>query len=265
MKKRHLRNLLAVTLLVTVAPAASSEDLNYGFLEATPMGSWQLSENTNIDHKGRETVAETRTSLVGEETRDGEKHYWIEVEINSFKVKNGKRKPAGDTIIFKSLVAESAFEADPANAVNNLQAFGKEMIMQTGDENPIRMTGAGGMADSMMQAMGTKVSYTYDFVGDEDVTVRGGSFSARKIEGTGTTEMKVIFKKIVVTSSNTAWISDQVPFGMVRAEGESTTNGKKSTHSSELLEYGDSGAVSKITKTPEDLPAMPDLKGIFKQ
>jgi hypothetical protein len=257
--------MLVVMLLAMVATPASSEVLNYDFLEGTPIGSWQLREDTTTDHKGRQTVAETRSSLVGEEVRDGEKHYWIEMEMNTFKVKKGKRKPTGDTIIFKSLVAESAFKDDPANAVNNLRAFGKEMIMQTGDQNPIRITGAGGMAQSMMQAMGTEISYTYDFVGDEDVTVKAGSFPARKIQGTGAVEMKVVFKKISVTSSNTAWLSDQVPFGMVKSEGESITNGKTSTHSSELLEYGDSGAVSKITKTPEDLPAMPNMKDIFKQ
>ena len=265
MRKRYLKNMLVVMLLTLVATPALSEGLNFDFLESTPMGSWQLREDMTTDHKGRQTVAETRSSLVGEETRDGEKHYWIEMEMNTFKVKKGKRKPAGDTVIFKSLVAESAFKDDPANAVNNLRAFGKEMIMQSGDQNPIRMTGAGGMAQSMMQAMGTKISYSYDFVGDEDVTIKAGSFPARKIQGTGTTEMQVMFKKISVTSSNTAWLSDQVPFGMVKAEGESTTNGKTSTHSSELLEFGNSGAVSKITKTPEDLPAMPSMKDIFKQ
>ncbi|MGI9289618.1 MAG: hypothetical protein ACR2P1_29915 [Pseudomonadales bacterium] len=265
MTKRFFTHTLVAILLAIAATAASSEGLDYNFLQATPIGSWQLREDVNIDHKGRQTVAETRSSLVGEEMRDGEKHYWIEMTMNSFKVKKGKRKPSGDTVIFKSLVPESVFQDDPANAVNNLRAFGKEMIIQTGDQDPIRMTGAGGMAESMMQAMGTKISYTYNFVGDEDVTVKAGSFPTRKIQGTGSTEMKVIFKKISVTSSNTAWISDRVPFGMVKAEGESTTNGKKSTHSSELIEYGDSGAVSQITKTPEELPAMPNMKDLFGQ
>ena len=265
MRNRYLKNMLVVVLLTMLATPAFSEGLNYNFLESTPIGSWQLREDITTDHKGRQTIAETRSSLVGEETRDGEKHYWIEMEMNTFDVKKGKRKPAGDTVIFKSLVPESAFTDDPANAMNNLRAFGKEIIMQSGDEHPIRMTGAGGMAESMMQAMGTKISYSYNVVGDEDVTVRAGSFPARKIQGTGTTEMQVMFKKISVTSSNTAWLSDQVPFGMVKAEGESVTNGKTSAHSSELLEYGDSGAVSQITKTPEELPAMPDLKDLLKR
>lgn len=265
MRKRYLRHMLVVMLLAMVATPASSQVLNYDFLKSTPIGSWQLRADMNTDHKGRQTVAETRTSLVGEEMRDGERHYWIEIEMNTFKIKKGKRKPSGDTMVFKSLVAESAFTDDPANAVNNIRAFGKEMIMQSGDQDPIRITGAGGMAESMMQSMGTKISYTYDLIGDEDVTVPAGSFPARKIQGTGTAEMKVIFKKVSVTSNNTAWLSDQVPFGMVKSEGESITNGKTSSHSSELLEYGDSGAVTQITKTPEDLPAMPNMKDIFKQ
>jgi len=265
MRKRTLKNMLVVMLLAMVATPASSQVLQYDFLNTTPIGSWQLREDTNTDHKGRQTVSVTRTSMVGEEVRDGEKHYWIEMEMNTFKIKKDKRKPTGDTIIFKSLVAESAFKDDPANAVNNLRAFGKEMIMQTGDQDPVRMTGAGGMAESMMQAMGTKISYSYEMVGDEDVTVQAGSFPARKMQGTGSAEMKVIFKKISVTSTNTAWLSDRVPFGMVKSEGESITNGKTSTHSTELLEYGESGAVTKITKTPQDLPAMPSMKDLLKQ
>ncbi len=263
MKIRIWTTALLAMLLASATTTASAEGLEYNFLEATPIGSWQLREDTSIDHKGRQTVMETRSSLLGEEMRDGQKYYWIEMSMQPFEVKRGKRKPSGDTIIFKSLVAESAFQDDPANALNNVRAFGKEMIMQSGNSDPILMRGAGGMGDSILQSLGTKVSYAYELVGDEEVTVKAGSFPTRKIQGSGTTEMKIVFKKISVTSSNTAWLSDRVPFGMVKAQGESVTNGKKSTHSSELLEYGQSGAVSQITKTPEELPEMPDIKSLF--
>lgn len=263
MKKRYWLSTLFVMLLASTATTAAAEGLDFNFLEATPIGSWQLREDTSIDHKGRQTVTETRSSLVGEEERDGQKHYWLEMAMQSFKVKRGKRKPTGDTIIFKSLVPESALQDDPANAVNNLRAFGKEMIMQNGNSDPILFSGAGGMAESMMQAMGTEITYSYDYLGDEEVTVKAGSFPAHKIEGSGATEMKVVFKTFSVTSSNTAWISDQVPFGMIKSVGESISNGKKSTHSSELIEYGDSGATSQITKTPEAMPEMPNLKDLF--
>ncbi len=263
MKTRNLITALLAMLLASAVTTAAVEALDYNFLEATPIGSWQLREDTSVDHKGRQTVMETRSSLLSEETRDGQKYYWIEMSMQTFKVKRGKRKPSGDTIIFKSLVAESAFQDDPANALNNVSAFGKEMIMQNGNSDPMLIRGAGGMGDSMLKSLGAKVSYAYEFMGDEEVTVKAGSFPARKMQGSGTTEMKVLFKKISVTSSNTAWVSDRVPFGMVKAQGESVTNGKKSTHSSELLAYGQSGAVSKITKTPQELPEMPNLKSIF--
>ena len=263
MKTRNLIITLLAMLLASAATTAAVEGLNYNFLQATPIGSWQLREDTSTDHKGRQTVMETRSSLLSEETRDGQKYYWIEMSMQTFKVKRDKRKPTGDTIVFKTLVAESAFQDDPANALNNVRAFGEEMILQSGDGDPMLIRGAGGMGDSMLKFMGAKVTYAYEMLGDEDVTVKAGSFAARKIQGSGTTEMKVMFKKLSVASSNTAWISDRVPFGMVKAQGESVTNGKKSTHSSELLAYGESGAVSQITKTPQEMPEMPDIKSIF--
>lgn len=265
MKKKCFTNILVAMLLASVAATApaSAKGLDYNMLQATPIGSWQQREEFHTDHKGRETVSEMRTSLVGEEMREGEKHYWIEIVMNSFQLKKGKRKPSGDTIIFKSLVPENVFQDDPANAVNNLRAFGKEMVMQNGNDDPILIRGAGGMAESMLQAMGTKVNYQYNFVGDEEVTVKAGSFPARKIEGTGSTEMKVMFKNMKISSSNTAWISDRVPFGLVKSEGETTSNGKKSTHRSELLEFGESGATSQITKAPEELPELPNMKDLF--
>jgi len=264
MIERYLKNVLLIALLSIAATPALSEGVDFNFLESTPVGSWQLREDMTTDQKGRQTIATTRSSLVGEEMRDGERHFWLEMQIDTFKVdRKGKRKPKGDTAIVKTLVAESAFSADPANTLGNVRAFGKEIIMQTGDDDPIRLTGAGGMAESMLQSMGANITYSYAFVGDEEISVPAGSFSTRRIQGTGSTEMKVVFKKISVTSDNTVWLSDDVPFGMVKSEGESITNGKASTHSSVLLEHGTSGAVTQITKTPQDLPGMPGLKDLL--
>ena len=262
MKKHFLMHSLMGFWLVLSA-TASSESLNFNFVKSTPVGSWQLREDITTDHKGRQTVSQMRSSLVGEEMRDGEQYYWIEMVIDNFKIKKGKRKPTGDTAIMKSLVAAGAFNDDPANAVNNLREFGKEIIVQNGDQDPMRMSGAGGMADSLMKAFDAKITYEYEVAGKEDVSVKAGNFKAQKMMGNGSTEMKVFFKKISVTSTNTAWISSGVPFGLVKSEGESNTNGKKSTHSSELLEYGTSGGVSRITKPPQDMPEMPKLKDLF--
>ena len=263
MNKPPVAITLVCLLLTGAMSAAFGEKMDYNLLQSTPVGSWQLREDTTTDRKGKKTVTQMRSSLIAEVMRDGEKHYWIEMAMESFEIKRGKRKPSGDTVIIKSLVPESALQDDPANAVNNLRAFGKEIIMQSGDADPIMIRGAGGLAGSMMQAMGMKVSYEYDYVGNESVSVTAGEFPARKIQGSGATEFKMMMRKTRITSKNTAWLSDRVPFGIVKAEGETVTNGKKSTNVAELLAYGTSGASTQITKTAQELPEIPNMKQIF--
>jgi hypothetical protein len=146
----------------------------------------------------------------------------------------------------------------------NLQVFVAEMIMQSGKSDPMRMTGGGGFMGGLMKSLGVKVNHDFQDLGQESVLVAAGDFDANKIQGSGTTTAKILFQSINVASDSTAWLSSKVPFGIVKSEGTSTTNGKASTHSSQLLEYGLSGAVSKITKTPQEMPKMPDLGGLFK-
>lgn len=243
------------TVLVSQTSLVHAGQVNFDLLSSTPTGSWQLREDTSIDHKGRKSVIQIRSSLLSSEMRQGEKYNWIEMVMDSFKVnKKGDRKKEGEQIVMKTLVAESAMSGDPANVITNMRGFGTEIIMQTGDTDPMRLTGGGGMFSSMMQAMGTEVNYDFSELGDESVTVAAGDFDTRKVQGSGVTETKVIFKKIRVESESTVWLSKKVPFGIVKSIGTSTTNKKKSSHSSELLEFGMSGATSLITKPPQDLP-----------
>lgn len=258
--------VLSSSAFFLLSNPAYAKGVQFNILSSTPMGSWQLREDTTTDHKGRSQVGVMRTSMLAKEQRNGENHYWVEMEMNSFKVsKKGKRKKDGDSVVFKVLIAESAFSADPGNIMMNLQGFGAEMIMQSGNSDPMRMTGAGGFMGGLMKSMGVKVNHDFQNLGQESVSVAAGQFDANKIQGSGTTSVKVIFKKINVASDSTAWMSSKVPFGIVKSEGTSTTNGKASTHSSELLEFGLSGAVTKITKTPQDMPEMPDIGGLFKK
>ncbi|MEM7358307.1 MAG: hypothetical protein AAF431_04385 [Pseudomonadota bacterium] len=263
MKKMLQVSLFRVSVLLMgllLAPMASATGVGFQFLESTPIGSWQVREDTDISHKKKTTVSVIRSSLLGSEMRNGEKHYWIEMVMNNYKVsKKGKRKKDGDQAIIKTLVSESALKSDPANVLNNLRGFGAEIIMQSGDQDPMRITGAGGFMGGMMQAMDLEVNYNFTELGNESVTVPAGDFDARKVQGSGTTEAKVIFKKIKVDSDSTAWLSKKVPFGIVKSEGTTTTNKKTSTQSSELLEYGMSGATSLITKEPKDMPTMGNM------
>lgn len=269
--KKSFAKLTLICVLISSAFLLTSnvvyaKGVQFNFLSSTPIGSWQQREDTTTDHKGRSQVSVSRTSMLAKERRNGEDHYWVEMEMDSFKVsKKGKRKKSGESVIFKVLIAESAFSADPGNIMMNLQGFGAEMIMQSGKSDPMRMTGAGGFMGGLMKSLGVKVNHDFQQLGQESVTVAAGEFDTSKIQGSGTTTVKVIFKKINVVSDSTAWMSSKVPFGIVKSEGTSTTNGKASTHSSELLEFGLSGAVTKITKTPQEMPEMPDIGGLFKK
>ena len=252
--------LICGTLFCMVATAA---EVGFDILGATPVGSWQLRQDTTVDGRGRTTILEIRSSLLAKEDRNGEPHLWLEMVIDSFKVKkNGSRKKDGEQVVVKTLVPEKLMSGDPANVLTNMRGFGTELIMQSGDQDPMRLSGSGGMFDTMMKAMGTEVNYNFKQLGDESVKVNAGSFETRKIQGNGVTESKVVFKKIRVESDTTVWWSDKVPFGIVKSEGYSITNKKKSQHNSELLEYGLSGAVSLIVKEPKD---MPNLGNMFRK
>jgi hypothetical protein len=247
-------------MAMTFASVSQAQSVSFNLLDATPIGSWQLRQDPTTDKKGRKSIMETRSSLLSKESRDGETHYWVEMVIDNYKVKkNGSRKKEGEQVVVKTLISETLMNGDPANVMTNMRGFGAELIIQSGDQDPMRMSGSGGMFGAVMKAMGTEVNYDFNELGDESVTVPAGSFDARKIQGRGVTESKIVFKKIRVESESTVWWSAKVPFGIVKSEGHSITNKKKSVHSSELMEYGPSGATSLITKQPTDMPNLSDM------
>ncbi|RBP53060.1 hypothetical protein [Arenicella xantha] len=256
-----LSTLVAIAL-VSFKPANAQVDFN--LLASTPSGSWQLREDTETDAKGRQTGSSIRTSMLEREVRDGKAYYWIEVAMDSYKIsKKGKRKPQGDRAIIKTLIPESTLKADPANVLNNLRGFGVETIVQSGNEAPMRMGDTDGMMAGVMKAFNTEIEFDFESLGNESVTVPAGDFSAQKIRGQGSVSMKVMFKKINVESDNTSWLSTKVPFGTVKVDGTTTTNGKESRYESQLVEFGMNGAKSEITAEPKDMPEMPKLGDLF--
>lgn len=263
-RKTHplIQSLLLFTSLLFSAVSlagASSFDL----LSSTPTGSWQLREDINTDHRGRQTVLVIRSSLLSEEERGGKRYFWLEMVMNGYKIKNGERKPDGERTIVKSLVPEEVLKGDFENVMGNLRAFGTEVIIQSGDEAPMQMSGAGGFMESMMGGMGIEMKYDFQKTGSEEISTPAGTFDAEIIEGTSSTTSKVMFTSMTIESASKAWLSDSVPFGIVKTEGTTTTNGKTSTFSSQLLEFGESGAQSMITGEPQKMPAMPNMKGLF--
>jgi hypothetical protein len=251
-----MKRALCILTLVLMLPAVSaraSDELTFDFAKTTPVGSWQVREQTTTDHKGKQKLSVVKSSVVGTETRNGEEYYWIESEVTNYKLKKGKRKQDGKRTIVKALVKASALEGDLANAVNNLSAFGEEIIMQTGDNDPIKLSGAGSLAQGMMKALGVKVNYDFEAQGEEEIEVPAGSFDCRKIAGKGSTETKVVFKKIKVESESVIWIG-KVPFGVAKMISDDVINGKQQHSEAVVIEYGTSGAETQITKEPKEMP-----------
>jgi len=253
-------NLILTIFLCT--SMAFANGVEFDFLAASPEGSWQLREDSDTNHKGKETITVVKTSILEKENRNGEPHYWIEMGMDTFKVtKKGKRKPKGKRLIVKSLIAEQALRGDSANIMKNLRGFGEEVIIQNGKETPTRMSNSGGLVGSLLNAMGAEIRYDYSNQGSETVETPAGTFETDKLNGKGEVNIKTVFKKVHVESDTTMWVSPKVPFGIVLQQGSTISNGKTSTQSSKLLEFGMSGAVSEITKEPENMPEFGGLLG----
>ena len=252
MNARKIAHVLALVFLIPVAVFGLK--LPFDFEETTPVGSWQIREQTTTDHKGKTTLSVIKSSLVGTEERGGETYYWIETETTNYKMKKGKRSQDGQRSIVKVLMAASALEGDLANALSNLKGLAQEVIIQTGDGEPMKLGGVGFMADAMMKGMGLEIKYDFEPQGTEDVEVPAGSFSCTKVAGTGSAEAKVMFKKMKVESTSTHWIAQNMPFGTVKSVSNDLVNGKENKTESRVIEFGMSGAETQITKQPKEMP-----------
>lgn len=234
--------------------ACLGSDLTFDFLKATPLGSWQEREETLIDDRGRQTLSVVRSSLLAEEERNGDLHYWIEVETQSFELKKDKRKAKGDIVVLKTLVAANVLRDKPENILRNLADYAVETIIQTGEGDPMRLSGAGVLAQGMLAAFGFQIEFQFTPQGNESVNCQAGTFDCQKIQGTGSARSKVLFKEMVVESETTSWLSQKVPFGLVRSESTTKVNGEAQNSKAILTAMGLSGAISKISKTPVEMP-----------
>lgn len=260
--RQQISRVIALVLLISWGNGANA-GIDIDILGATPVGSWTESEQVTTDHKGRETVNNVRMSMLSEEQRNGQTYFWAEIVMQAYKVKKGARKASGDKMIIKTLMPKSVLSGDPANAFANMRSLGEEIIFQNGNSKPMRMTGAGSMAQSMMQMTGSSIDYEFSELGSKKVSVPGGDFDTKILQGTGSATVKMLFKKMTINSKITSYYSTKVPFGVVLAEGEDVTNGKTSTYVTKLLSHGMSGATSLITETPEEMPAMPNMKDLL--
>jgi hypothetical protein len=257
-----IRMLILVCLALQTALSAQAANLN--LLKSTPVGSWQLRRELHTDDRGKQTIQETRTSLLGKEKRDGVDHVWIEMVTESFNVRKGEKgKQEGEPVIIKVLMEEKLLGGKPEDIINNMRGLGKEIIMQQGNAEPILIEEGGALGNAMMQAVGAEIKYDFKELAKENVETPAGKFNSKVIEGSGTTEIKIVFRTMRINGTSKQWMSDKVPFSIVKMESSSETGGKVSKVQGEVVEFGMSGAVSRIKGEPQrmNLPSLGNLFG----
>ena len=262
--RRTFSGWFAAVFIFALTPVPAMSDApTFRISDVTPVGSWAEREQRTVNHKKKETLSVMRQTLVGKEDRDGETHYWVETEATNYKItKKGEKKKQGQTTIIKALIAGSMFDADPANISNNLTGFGKEIIFQTGNEQPMRMKEGGTMADFMMKALGVKVDYTFTSAGNDTVEIPAGTFNAQKFTGTGSVDTRILIQKISIRSESEFWMTPELPFGFAHMISKETVNKKPQSSEASVTSYGMSGGTSKITQEPVDFMGGGDQKGI---
>ena len=126
-----IQRLVTLVVFISIASAAAhAEQPSFDLLASSPTGSWQLREDIDTNHKGKQTVSVIKTSILGSEVRNGKTFYWVEMGMDIFKVnKKGKRKAKGKRTIVKSLIAEEVLSGESANVMQNIRGFGEEVIL----------------------------------------------------------------------------------------------------------------------------------------
>jgi hypothetical protein len=206
-------NRLGLALLLAASPAAvHAQDPCGGYMHAPPVGDWAEYQ---ISKEGESEMA-LRFSIVGTEQREGREMHWFEMTITPDE---------DDPVIMKLLVPGYPFE--PSGL--------EEIIMKAGDNPAMNMGGP--MMSTILNTLGDNPGLSLaeecknmQEVGEESITVVAGTLSTRHYQNT--------------ESGAEAWLSNDVPFGIVRS-----TDGE---YTSELVGHGE-GAETAITETPQDL------------
>lgn len=205
---------LGFALLLAASPAVvQAQEVCGGYMHAPPVGNWAEYQ---ISKEG-EAELQLRFAIVGTEQRDGQEMTWFEMTIT----------PEGEdeSTIMKLLVPGYPFEADGL----------EEIIMKAGNNPAMNMGGP--MMSRILESIGDNPGISVvekckkmQDLGEEAVTVTAGTFQAGHYRNAET--------------GDEAWLSNEVPFGMVKSKDEEYT--------SELVAHGE-GAETAITETPQSL------------
>jgi len=261
--KQAVRTIFVLSLvLLGTGIIGAADAIDFDFVSSTPVGSWQEREQVT-ENAGKTTVTVIKTKYLGDEERGGEVYAWVESEITNLKVKKSDRKPMGKPVYVKVLLKKSVLEGDVVNSIGNFSELATEVIMQTGSDQPMRIKNAGQMVGGFAQAMGLQIDYQLSRDGSETATTPAGSFDCARYKGHGTTTIDMMIKKMTVESTTTQWISNEVPFGVVKVVSDDVVNSKPQHSETTLTAFGRSGAVSMITGEPQDAPEVPSLGSLL--
>ena len=201
---------LAALLAPSLAAPAAAQGPCGQALQAPAVGSW-------VDWTAAEGTM--RLAVVGAEERGGQPHRWVEMKLTG----------ARGGMVMKFLVPRYPY--DPSEV--------KEVIMQPDGRPPMKMPAemlqrmgqGGGPARELLARCGRAT-----LVGTERITVPAGSFSTEHWRD--------------AEDGTDVWVSKQVPFGLVKAQGKDGSN-------SLVLAGHGTGATTAITQEPVAMPGMP--------
>ena len=220
MRVRHFLMLAGCLVIGVTAPAAAQDITEVcKSIGDLSVGDWAQYQMSGAAVQGQD-VESIRFAIVGEETTDEGSFVWYEFDTVTDE----------GALIVKMLVAGWPFEMSGV----------KDVILKVGGQPAMRVPER--MLAMMQQQMASspiedfaKQCNAANFVGKEDVTTPAGTFATLHVR----TEQH----------NGDAWVSMDVPFGMVKGSSEGGPT-------MELLRFG-SDASTQITETPIDMPGMP--------
>lgn len=203
---------VSLTLLPAVL-VSQSVDPCAGIREVV-VGQWAEYQMSSPQLRG---PADMRMAIFGAEAAEGKDHYWYEMKLASTE----------GTMIMQWLVPGFPFEANDI----------KGLIMKSGTEPAVKMPAQmiGMMGRAMppdITAKSARECEAAQEVGRESVQVPAGTFNT------------LHFK----TNDGDAWVTMDVPFGLVKFTGADGTEAVLTGHGAD--------AKSSITEKPREMPGM---------
>ncbi len=213
-----VRSVSWLFLALLIAVPAAAQDVCRQFTRVPPMGSW-----AEYRIQGQGQHGQFKLAVVGSESREGKGYTWYEMSMEM-----------GATPILVKILADGGLYA----AMSDQKVA--EVVVKFPGQPAMLMPG------SMMEQMQSQIQDpSSQFGAGCESAVRVGAESLTTPAGTFST---VHFRIAEGPNPGEAWVSEDLPFGMVKWTGNRG-------ETMELIGSGD-GAVSQLTETPVRMPGM---------